>query len=111
MIHKIKTYTIDWLIGHEITIEIGTSKSLPTIEVIGLPDAMIRESKERIRSALRNSGMDLPARKFILNLSPSDIRKSGTSFDLPMSVGLIRSIIHDSATNVDLLHNSLFFGM
>lgn len=110
MIHKIKTYTIDWLIGHEITIEIGTSKSLPTIEVIGLPDAMIRESKERIRSALRNSGMDLPARKFILNLSPSDIRKSGTSFDLPMSVGLIRSIIHDSATNVDLLHNSLFFG-
>ena len=93
MIHKVKTYTIDGLIGHEIVIEIGTSRSLPTIQIIGLPDAMIKESKERIRSALRSSHLEIPPRKFILNLSPSDIRKSGTSFDMPMSVGLIWSIV------------------
>ena len=110
MIHKIKTYTINGLIGNEITIEIGTSKSLPTIEVIGLPDAIIRESKERIRVALRNSGIEIPNRKFILNLSPSDIRKTGTSFDLPMSVALLWSIMEDKATNVSLLENGLFFG-
>jgi magnesium chelatase family protein len=53
---------------------------------------MIKESKERIRSALRNSNIDIPPRKFILNLSPSDIRKSGTSFDLPIAVALFWSI-------------------
>lgn len=110
MIHKVKTYTIDGLIGHEIVIEIGTSRSLPTIEIIGLPDAMIKESKERIRSALRSSHLEIPPRKFILNLSPSDIRKSGTSFDMPMSVGLIWSIVWDKATNVELLEKGLFFG-
>ena len=110
MIHKIKTYTINGLIGNEITIEIGTSKSLPTIEVIGLPDAIIRESKERIRVALRNSGIEIPNRKFILNLSPSDIRKTGTSFDLPMSVALLWSIMEENATNVELLEKGLFFG-
>lgn len=110
MIHKVKTYTIDGLIGHEIIIEIGTSRSLPTIEIIWLPDAMIRESKERIRSALKICNLDIPPRKFILNLSPSDIRKSGTSFDMPMTVALIWSIIGEKATNVQLLEEWLFFG-
>ncbi|MBP7007843.1 hypothetical protein KBB05_03920 [Patescibacteria group bacterium] len=64
---------------------------------------MIRESKERIRSALKICNLDIPPRKFILNLSPSDIRKSGTSFDMPMTVALIWSIIGEKATNVQLL--------
>lgn len=110
MIHKIKTYTIDGLIWNEIIIEVWTSKALPSIEIIGLPDAIIRESKERIRVALRNSWMDIPPRKFILNLSPSHLRKSGTSFDLPMAVALLRSILGTDTANQDLLENGLFFG-
>lgn len=110
MIHKIKTYAIEWLLGHEITIEVATNKSLPTIEIIWLPDIMIKESKERIRSALRNSNVEIPPRKFILNLSPSDIRKSGTSFDLPMSVALLRSIYEWSVYQEELFQKSLFFG-
>lgn len=110
MIHKIKTYAIEWLVGHEITIEVATNKSLPTIEIIWLPDIMIKESKERIRSALRNSNIDIPPRKFILNLSPSDIRKSWTSFDLPIAVALFRSIYEWSVHQENILKKSLFFG-
>lgn len=98
------------LIGQEISIEIGTSKALPTIEIIGLPDATIKEAKERIRSALRHSGIDIPPRKFILNLSPSDIRKAWTSFDMPMAVGLLWSILANTATHTELLEQGLFFG-
>lgn len=109
MIHKIKTFTIEWLLWHEITIEVWTNKSLPTIEIIWLPDAIIKESKERIRSAMRNCNIEIPARKFILNLSPSDIRKSGTSFDMPMAMALLWSIYAESLHNEELLWKSLFF--
>lgn len=110
MIHKIKTYTIQWLVWCEIIIEVDTNKALPTIEIIWLPDAVIRESKERIRSALRNSGVEIPNRKFILNLSPSDIRKSWTSFDLPLAIALLWSIIWINAYHKEYFEEWLFFG-
>ncbi len=110
MIYKVKTYAIQGLLGNEITIEVDTNKSLPTIEIIWLPDTTIKEAKERIRSALRNSGVEIPNRKFILNLSPSDIRKTGTSFDMPMAVALLRSILGPAVTNRSLLEEGLFFG-
>ena len=75
MIMQTKTFTNLGLIGHEISIEADSSKALPAIEIIGLPDASIKEAKERIRSTFRNVGIDLPKRKFILNLSPSHLRK------------------------------------
>lgn len=86
MIPKIKTFANVGLQGHEIIVEVDEAKSLPTIDIIGLPDAAIRESKERIRATFRNVGIQLPRRKFIVNLSPSDIKKIGTSFDLPMAL-------------------------
>ena len=67
MIMQTKTFTNLWLIGHEIVIEADSSKALPAIEIIGLPDASIKEAKDRIRSTFRNVGIDLPKRKFILN--------------------------------------------
>jgi magnesium chelatase family protein len=86
MIPKIKTFANVGLQGHEIVVEVDEARSLPTIDIIGLPDAAIRESKERIRATFRNVGIQLPRRKFIVNLSPSDIKKIGTSFDLPMAL-------------------------
>lgn len=76
MIHTVKTFTTLGLIGHEITIEIDSNRSLPMIEIIGLADTTIKESKERIRSTLKHAAIDLPARKIILNLAPSDLKKS-----------------------------------
>jgi magnesium chelatase family protein len=75
MVQIIKTFTNIGLIGHEIHIEADSSLALPTIDIIGLPDMTIRESKERIRSTFRNCHLQLPNRKFILNLAPSDIKK------------------------------------
>lgn len=108
MIHKIKTFANIGLIWHEIVIEAGTNKSLPGIEIIWLPDTTIKESKERIRSTLRSSNIKIPNLKFVLNLSPSDIKKNWTSFDLPMAVAILCVIYED--INNSLLQDGLFFG-
>lgn len=109
MIQKIKTFTTVGLEWFEITIESDSSKSLPNIEIIGLPDMAIKEAKERIRSTFRNSNIQLPNRKFILNLSPSDIRKVGTSFDLPMALSLLLLVYEDKYNKSLNLDKTLFF--
>ena len=109
MIMQTKTSTNLGLIGHEIVIEADSSKALPAIEIIGLPDASIKEAKDRIRSTFRNVGIDLPKRKFILNLSPSHLRKVGTSFDLAMAVALL-GLIHEGRLNhAERMGEFLFF--
>lgn len=107
MIQKMKTYANLGLKGHEIIVEADSSKSLPTIEIVGLPDAAIKESKERLRATFRNVGIPLPNRKIILNLSPSDIKKVGTSFDLPMAVAILFLIFEDKLPPLDTEY--LFF--
>lgn len=88
-IQKILTYANTWLHAHKITIEADANNALPTIEIIWLPDATIKEAKERIRAAFRNVGIQLPPKKIIVNLSPSDIKKVGTRFDLPIAFSLL----------------------
>ena len=108
MIQKIKTYANVGLEWHEIVVEADSSKSLPTIEIVGLPDAAIKESKERLRATFRNAGIPLPNRKIVLNLSPSDIKKVGTSFDLPMAVAILFLIFEDKIPLIP--QEYLFFG-
>ncbi len=108
MIQKVKTYVNVGLEWHEIIIEADSSQSLPTIDIVGLPDAAIKESKERLRGTFRNLGIKLPNRKIVLNLSPSDIKKVGTSFDLPMAVAILLLIFEDKISRP--LEDYLFFG-
>lgn len=98
MIQKVKTFANVGLEWHEIIVEADSSRSMPTIEIVGLPDAAIKESKERLRATFRNAGIQLPNLKIILNLSPSDIRKVGTGFDLPMAVAILFLIYEDKIT-------------
>ncbi len=109
MIPKIKTFANIGLQWYEIIVEVDESRALPTIEIIGLPDAAIRESKERIRATFRNIGIVLPKRKFIVNLSPSDIKKIGTSFDVPMALGILMLVGGAALHNIQDLETSLFF--
>ncbi len=102
----IKTFSNIWLESFLVSVEADSSKALPWIEIIGLPDASIKESKERIRSTFRNIGIQLPIKRFILNLAPSDIKKIGTSFDLPMAVALL-SLVQDTPK---IFEEMLFFG-
>ncbi|AHB41726.1 hypothetical protein P148_SR1C00001G0939 [candidate division SR1 bacterium RAAC1_SR1_1] len=110
MIQKIRTYTHLGLQGYEIIVEADANNSIPSIEIIGLPDAAIKESKERIRATFRNVGITIPNKKFILNLAPSDLKKVGTSFDLPMAVALLFLIFEDHVFVPRFFEKSLFFG-
>ncbi|NTU53763.1 MAG: YifB family Mg chelatase-like AAA ATPase [Chlorobiaceae bacterium] len=76
----------------KVEIETNVSGGLPAFTVVGLPDSAIKESRERILTAVRNSGFELPARKITVNLAPADVRKEGTSFDLGIAVGLLGSL-------------------
>lgn len=72
--------------------EVDVSGGMPVWSVVGLPDTGVKESKERIRTAIKNCGIELLSRKYIINLSPADIRKEGTAFDLAIAVGILKSI-------------------
>jgi len=108
-IQTIKTFTNIGLEGHEITIEADMNKAMPNIEIIGLPDAMIKESKERLRATFRNCGIILPCKKFILNLAPSDIRKNGTSFDVPMAMAILSLLFENEIQANNQITKYLFF--
>jgi magnesium chelatase family protein len=108
-IYRIKTFTNIWLKWYEINVEVDSSKSLPNIEIVWLPDTAIKESKERIKSTFRNLWIDLPHKKIILNLSPSNIKKIWTRFDLPMAVAVLL-LVTDNIKNIDIINNSIFFG-
>lgn len=69
--------------------ELDVSNGMPAFNIVGLPDAAIQESKERVRSALKNSGFSFPSTRITVNLAPADIRKKGPSFDLPIAIGIL----------------------
>ncbi len=72
-----------------VNIEVDVSFGLPGFTVVGLPDASVRESRDRIRSAVRNSGFKFPEHRVTVNLAPADVRKAGASFDLPIALGIL----------------------
>ncbi len=72
-----------------IRVEVDVCRGLPSFTMVGLPDAGIRESRDRIRSAIRNSGYEFPPHRITVNLSPADVRKEGVSFDLPIALGVL----------------------
>ncbi len=72
-----------------ISIEADISRGLPQIQIVGLPDASINESRERVRAAIKASGFELPLGRIIVNMAPADLRKEGTHFDLPIAIGIL----------------------
>lgn len=98
------------LIGIEavkVGVEVDVSGGLPGIVIVGLPDAAVQESKERVKAALRNSGLAFPMRRIVINLTPADLRKEGPSFDLPISIGILAA---SDQIDPQLLGDFLFLG-
>lgn len=89
MIAKVQSYALSGLEGVCVTVEADISKGLPAYEMVGLPDAAVKESKERVRSALKNSAFEFPAHKIIVNLAPAYVKKEGSAFDLPVAISLL----------------------
>src|SRR5215831_8846302 len=73
-----------------LDVEVDASHGLPRFTIVGLPDATVREARERVRSALRNGGFPLPSGAVTVNLAPADFRKCGAALDLPVAIGLLR---------------------
>ena len=76
--------------AHRIEVEVDVINSLPNISIVGLPDSAVNEAKERVHSAIKNSGFSFPLGRVIVNLAPADIRKEGTNFDLPIAIGILK---------------------
>jgi magnesium chelatase family protein len=89
MISKVKSFGINGIDGVLVDVEIDISRSLSTYTLVGLPDASVKESKERVQSAIRNSGVMFPLGKVVINLAPADLRKEGVVYDLPIAVGIL----------------------
>ena len=89
MLSIVKSMSLQGLEGFLVDVQVDVSAGMPNWEVVGLPDATVRESKERVRTAIRNSGYEFHSRKIVINLAPADTRKEGSFFDLPIAVGIL----------------------
>lgn len=89
MLAKIKSMALHGLDGYLVDVEVDVSSGLPYWEIVGLPDTSVRESKERVRTAIKNSEVDFQSKRIIVNLAPADTKKEGSSFDLPIAIGIL----------------------
>ncbi|MFH1665508.1 MAG: YifB family Mg chelatase-like AAA ATPase [Candidatus Omnitrophota bacterium] len=89
MLSKVNSGCVFGIDAYPVDVEVDLTGGLPCFSVVGLPDTAIRESRDRIRSAIRNSGFDFPDGKITVNLSPADIKKEGAGFDLPIAIGIL----------------------
>ncbi len=89
MLAKLKTLSLFGLSGEEVQIEVDMHRGLPAFTIVGLADTAVQESKERVRSAIKNSGFTFPRGRVSVNLAPADLRKGGPRFDLPIALGIL----------------------
>ena len=86
MLSKVQSSALNGIDGFIVEVEVDISNSLPAFEIVGLGDAAVKESKERIRSAIKNTGLYMPAKKIVVNLAPASVKKTGALYDLPLAI-------------------------
>jgi len=89
MLACVTTFALEGVSSQEVTVEVDVRRGLFAFTLVGLPDRAVRESRERVRAALLNSGLDFPQKRITVNLAPAHVRKEGASFDLAIAVGLM----------------------
>ena len=107
MYSKVLGTTTFGLNGHVIGVEVDINKAVPAFDIVGLPAASIKESKERVHSAIRNSGYHFPVDKVTVNLAPADLKKDGSGLDLPIAIGLLAA---SGEIPEECLANTIFIG-
>ena len=107
MISNIKTIALNGIQGELIEVQTSVSTGLPEFSIVGLPDTSVKEAKERVKTAIKSTEIDFPSRKILINLSPANTKKWGTSYDLPMAIGILKSLNKISNSN---LENTIFIG-
>lgn len=107
MLSKTLSYGLKGIDGYLITAEMDIGAGLPSFDLVGLGDTAVKESRERVKAAVKNSGFDFPVMKIMVNLAPADIRKEGAIFDLPIAVGLLSAT---KQIKPELTKNVIFLG-
>lgn len=107
MLAKINSFGLSGIDGFPVSVEIDIGSGLPAMEIVGLPDTATKESKERVRSALKNSGFRLSPKRITVNLAPADMRKEGSAFDLPIALGILCATEQLTPTGFD---DTIFVG-
>ncbi len=107
MISMHKSMALCGIDGYIVDVETDISNGLPGFDIVGLPDAAVKESKERIRAAIKNSGLTFPSKRITVNLAPADIKKEGAHFDLPIALGILAA---SSQMDTKLGQDAVFLG-
>lgn len=112
MLANIITVTLEGLNTESVVVETDITSGLPALNIVGLPSATVKESSERIRSAIINSGYNYSRNRITVNLSPANMRKNGTHFDLPIALGVLLSSeeIKSEITDSEIIKNTAFIG-
>lgn len=107
MLSIVKSMSLHGLEGYLIEVQVDVSGGLPCWEVVGLPDVSVKESKERVRTAIKNSGIELKSRRIVINLAPADTKKEGSIFDLPIAIGIL---IANNEIKSSKIEDTIFIG-
>lgn len=107
MLAKVKSFALSGLQGFLVDVEVDVTGGMPSFEIVGLPDTAVKESKERVRLAIKNSGKKCPTTKITVNLAPADVKKQGAYLDLPIAVGIIKA---SSDTVLNGVEDYIFIG-
>jgi magnesium chelatase family protein len=107
MLSIVKSMSLQGLEGFLVDVQVDISAGMPNWEVVGLPDASVREAKERVRTAIKNSGYDFHSRRIVINLAPADTKKEGSFFDLPIALGILMDFQNIKCQN---LEDTVFIG-
>ena len=106
MVSKVRSLGLGGISGYEVSVECCISSGLPAFDIVGLPDAAVKEARERVRAAIKTCGLGFPVCRITVNLAPADMRKAGTVYDLPVMLGILAA-----SGDIDPLpKNAAFFG-
>jgi magnesium chelatase family protein len=107
MLAKVLSGAILGIDAYIVEVEVDIAQGLPVFATVGLPDGAVKESKERVKSAIKNSGYDFPPKRITVNLAPADVKKEGAGFDLPIAVGILAAL---GVVSPSLLEEYLLLG-
>src|SRR5215470_3190532 len=89
MLARVRAAALQGIEAATVSVEVDVTSGVPSFTTVGLPDSAVRESRDRVRAAIRNAGFEFPVDRITVNLAPAELRKEGTVFDLPMALGIL----------------------
>ena len=101
MLSKVNSMALQGLDGYLVDVQVDVSNSMPSWDIVGLPDVSVKEAKERVKTAIKNSGYELLSKKIVINLAPADTKKEGSIFDLPIAIGILEDLGEIHSKNLE----------